>query len=240
MTRRIFFMASTDMKLGTRINKRLNNLLLRPLWPEFHPERTVRCITRRIPQSILVMIVIFTALLPTLGIGASLKVTWNANTETDLSGYIVYYGTKSNTYEQADDIGKATSYQINNVQGGTYYYVSLTAYDSSGNESAKSGEKSIYIPYTITLVSPPDRATCSSNPTLTWTGSGFKSYRVFISITGGLIYNQVYSGSTTYTTLHPLLIWFFIPPFIPVTWYVEGTTLNGQIINSNTSSFTKK
>jgi hypothetical protein len=194
----------------------------------------------RILQSIIVMIVTFTALLPTLGFSASLQVTWHANTETDLAGYKVYYGTTSKTYGQPIDVGNANSYQIKNVQAGTYYYVSLTAYDTCWNESAKSGEKSIYVPYTITLISPPDGATCSTNPTLTWTGNGFKSFRVFISITGGLIYNQVYSGSSTFTTLNPLLIWLFIPPFIPVTWYVEGTTLNGQVINSKCSTFTKR
>jgi hypothetical protein len=199
-----------------------------------------RGIIMRILQSILVMIVSFTAFLPTLGFSASLQVTWNANTETDLAGYKVYYGTTSKTYGQPIDVGNARSYQINNVQAGTYCYVSLTAYDTSVNESAKSGEKSIYVPYTITLVSPPDGATCSTNPTLTWTGNGFKSYRVFISITGGLIYNQVYSGSNTYTTLNSLLIWLFIPPFIPVTWYVEGTTLNGQFITSKCNTFTKR
>jgi hypothetical protein len=194
----------------------------------------------RILQSIFVMIVTYTTLLPTLGFGASLQVTWNANTETDLAGYKVYYSTNSKSYGQPIDIGTATSYQINNVQNGIYYYVSLAAYDTSGNESAKSAEKSIFVPYAISLVSPYDGALCSSNPTLTWTGSGFKSYRVFISITGGLIYNQVYSGSYTYTTLNPLLIWLFIPPFIPVTWYVEGTTVNGQVINSKCSTFSKR
>lgn len=186
------------------------------------------------------MILTFTALLPTLGFSTVLQVTWSANTENDLAGYKVYCGTQSKIYGQPIDVGKARSYQINNVLGGTSYYVSLTAYDTSGNESAKSGEKSINVPYTITLVSPSNGATCSSNPTLTWMGNGFKSYRVFISITGGLIYTQVYSGSNTCTTLDPFLIWLFIPPFIPVTWYVEGTTLNGQIINSKSSTFTKR
>jgi fibronectin type 3 domain-containing protein len=91
-------------------------------------------------KSILVLIFIFTALLPTLGFSTALQVTWNANTENDLAGYKVYCGTQSKIYGQPIDVGKATSYQINNVLGGTSYYVSLTVFVASGNESAKSGE----------------------------------------------------------------------------------------------------
>ena len=94
----------------------------------------------------LVLIVAFLALLQGAGIAASLHVTWNANTDSDLSGYKVYYGTQSNTYGTPVPVVGATSYDIPNVQAGSTYYVSVSAYDSSNNESVKSTEQSAYIP----------------------------------------------------------------------------------------------
>ena len=38
--------------------------------------------------------------------GASLHLTWNGNTETDLAGYKVYYGTSSGVYEDPIVSGK--------------------------------------------------------------------------------------------------------------------------------------
>jgi len=77
---------------------------------------------------------------------ASLSVSWNPNSESDLAGYKVYYGTQQGTYGAGVDVGNTTSYQINNVATGTTYYVALTAYDTSNNESAKSEEVSVYVP----------------------------------------------------------------------------------------------
>lgn len=188
-----------------------------------------------ISTAIIVLIVLF----PAPGFSTSLKVTWNANPETDLAGYRLYWGTQSKNYTMSADVLNSTSCNLDEVQGGTTYYIALSAFDYSGNESARSSEKSIYVPYSITLVSPSEGEDCLWSPVLAWSGNGFKSYRVFISITG-LVFNQVYSGSSSYTTLDPILVWMFIPPFATVKWYVEGTTLSGQKILSRKGTFVKK
>jgi hypothetical protein len=100
----------------------------------------------RLIRNILVLIVAFLALLPDTGIASSLHVTWNANTDLDLAGYRVYYGTQSNIYGTPVPIVGATGYDIPNVQAGSTYYVAVSAYDSSNNESVKSTEQSAYIP----------------------------------------------------------------------------------------------
>ncbi len=58
---------------------------------------------------------------------------------TDLAGYKVYYGTSSYTYTQSVDVGKYTGAVINNLSPGTWCF-SITAYDTSGNESGNSNE----------------------------------------------------------------------------------------------------
>jgi hypothetical protein len=66
-------------------------------------------------------------------------VTWTANSEADLAGYKLYVGTTSGVYTRTIDAGNATAYAITLPKGVTYFF-SVTAYDRSGNESARSGE----------------------------------------------------------------------------------------------------
>ena len=76
----------------------------------------------------------------------SVTLSWNASTTnsdgsllTDLAGYKVYYGMSSNNYTQTVDIGNFTGAVINNLSPGTWCF-SVTAYDTSGNESGYSSE----------------------------------------------------------------------------------------------------
>jgi uncharacterized protein YjdB len=66
--------------------------------------------------------------------------SWNPNADSDLAGYIVYYGISSKSYDQAVDVGKLTSHDVTELLDGVTYYFALKAYDTSGNESAFSEE----------------------------------------------------------------------------------------------------
>lgn len=60
----------------------------------------------------------------------------------DLSGYHIYIGTSSNNYDYREirlDNPGLTAYVVNNLEPGTYYFAA-TAFNSSGIESALSGE----------------------------------------------------------------------------------------------------
>ena len=78
--------------------------------------------------------------------GAGIQVNWNPNTEDDLAGYKVYIGTASGSYTQHIDVGNKTSGVFENVNEKTKYYIAVTAYDTSGNESDYSEEATIDIP----------------------------------------------------------------------------------------------
>jgi hypothetical protein len=58
---------------------------------------------------------------------------------TDLSGFKVYYGTSPDNLSSTVTLNGAglTSYEIDNLSAGTYYFV-VTAIDSSGAESPSS------------------------------------------------------------------------------------------------------
>jgi hypothetical protein len=72
--------------------------------------------------------------------GAEIRIAWDPNTEEDLAGYRVYYGTASKTYGQPITIGKETTYAITGLIPGQRYCIAVTAFDTAGNESDFSNE----------------------------------------------------------------------------------------------------
>jgi len=78
--------------------------------------------------------------------GATVRVSWNPNSEPDLDGYKVYYGTLSGTYTQILDVGAVTSADVAGLGEGRTYYFAVTAYDVDRNESSFSNEAFILIP----------------------------------------------------------------------------------------------
>jgi chitodextrinase len=58
---------------------------------------------------------------------------------SDLAGYKIYVGQVSKTYTRAIDVGNSTSTVIGNLSEGQWCF-SVTAYDTSGNESGFSNE----------------------------------------------------------------------------------------------------
>jgi hypothetical protein len=82
--------------------------------------------------------------------GAPRKLVWDANTETDLAGYKVYWGQINKvggewpafqdiilTLTNVIDVGNVTEFSISTLSPveGNGYCFSVTAYDTSANES---------------------------------------------------------------------------------------------------------
>jgi len=82
----------------------------------------------------------------------------------DVAGYKLYQGGSTGNYTNAIVVGKATSVTVSNLLVGATYLFAVTAYDSSGRESAYSNEISYTVPCplnqppTIALTSPADGA----------------------------------------------------------------------------------
>lgn len=83
----------------------------------------------------------------------SKRINWSMNSESDLAGYIVYYGTASRTYSlmstsiglSGDGSTGTPSKILSGLLDGTTYYFGVTAYDATGNESTFSGEVSTVV-----------------------------------------------------------------------------------------------
>jgi hypothetical protein len=73
---------------------------------------------------------------------AQMTLAWDPNTEPDLAGYKVYFGTGSRTYGSPIDVGNVTTYTLVGLNQGQPYFISVTAYDRSNRESEYSNEVS--------------------------------------------------------------------------------------------------
>jgi hypothetical protein len=98
---------------------------------------------------------VFATVYATVPHAAEMTLAWDANTESDLKGYIVYYGTSSKNYDHSIDVGNVSTCTIPGLTKGQTYYLAATAYDTSLNESAYSEEITYTVPtstlsYTIT------------------------------------------------------------------------------------------
>ena len=110
----------------------------------------------RLLRNTVIIILAFLTFFPAPSNSATLRVSWNANTDTDLAGYLIYYGTESGNYSACYDVGKITSYGITGVQSGTTIYIAMAAYDTSQNDSALTAEQHITVPNIATTVTVPN------------------------------------------------------------------------------------
>src|SRR5437899_10243933 len=102
-------------------------------------------------------------LAPATSSAAQVTLAWDPNTEPDLAGYKLYYGTSSGTYQFSVDVGNLTNYTRSGLLEGRIYYFAATAYNSSLDESGFSNEASKAIadvaPPTVSITAPAAGAT---------------------------------------------------------------------------------
>jgi hypothetical protein len=86
----------------------------------------------------------------------SISLNWSPSILTNLAGYKVYWDSDSSGYPYANsiDVGNQAFYTLNNLVFGKKYYIAVTSYDKSGNESWYSVEadttQSIPLPVELT------------------------------------------------------------------------------------------
>ena len=135
------------------------------------------------------------ALIVPAGIGHSAQVSlaWDANTEPNLAGYKVYYGTASHNYGSVLNVGKVTTYTVTGLTDGLTYYFAATAYNTANLESATSGEVSTS---TCTYsISPPSQSftaaagtgtvSVTTQSTCPWTAASGASWMTITSGSNG-------------------------------------------------------
>ena len=128
-----------------------------------------------------------------IGHSANVSLAWNANSEPNIAGYKVYYGTTSHVYDWVLDVGKVTTFTVTGLTAGLTYYFVVTTYDTSNLESAYSNQVSTS---TCTYsISPPSESftasggtgtvSVSTQSTCPWTASNNTSWMTINSGSNG-------------------------------------------------------
>ena len=75
-----------------------------------------------------------------------LTLAWDRNTETDVVGYLVSYGTSPGVYTTTQDAGNNTTISIDGLTRGRTYYFIVRAVSDTGGVSGPSNEVSYVVP----------------------------------------------------------------------------------------------
>lgn len=141
---------------------------------------------------------------------------WDANPETDVIGYRLYYGAAQGNYSNAFDAGNNTSATIPFTGPGPHY-VTAVAYNTAGLESLPSTELEIAAP------APPDGGSTTETDvsvTMAWDANpepDVIGYRLYYGTVSGTYPNILDAGSSTTLT---------IAPIAPGTYYMIVTAYN--------------
>ena len=85
---------------------------------------------------------------------SQVTLTWDPNSEPDLAGYDIYYGTASGNYQWKTDVGNVTNYTQTGLNIGVTYYLAATAHNTQGLESGFSNEVVYTVPGCTYTISP--------------------------------------------------------------------------------------
>ena len=79
----------------------------------------------------------------------TIKVAWDSNSEEDVVGYRIFYGTSPGKYKNCVDVGKVTEsslgviqYNLTSLVKGKQYYIAVVAVDKYNQQSSFSVEVS--------------------------------------------------------------------------------------------------
>lgn len=109
----------------------------------------------------------------------TLTLAWDANSETNIAGYRLYYGTQVGSHPTMVDVGKSTTWQLRSLTDAQKYYFVVTAYNTAGLESLPSPEISGSVVGLVSLTSNISTP-APTGKAITWTalaGAGTLEYR---------------------------------------------------------------
>jgi chitinase len=103
--------------------------------------------SKKLSRNLVFFSVLLVALLISVWARAEqVTLAWDANTESDLAGYKVHYGTASGSYTTVVDVHKVTTAIVTGLTAGQTYYFVVTAYNAANNESGYSNQVSYSVP----------------------------------------------------------------------------------------------
>lgn len=109
-----------------------------------------------------------------------IELQWSSSPGEFVDGYKVYWGTTSGSYNEDFDVENNTNHTITGLNNGTTYFIAVTAYDVTGNESDFSSEAQSLPSIEPVLIEPENNASdVETIPSFIWnTLEGADSYRM--------------------------------------------------------------
>ena len=77
---------------------------------------------------------------------ASVELSWERNTESDLAGYRIYRATSDGAFERIAEVSQIPSYSDHAVEHGKSYRYAISAFDQTGNESVRTAVAEVSAP----------------------------------------------------------------------------------------------
>src|SRR6185295_5955004 len=90
-----------------------------------------------------VSFVLFVVLLGVKAEARPVSLAWDANTESNIAGYVVVYGYASGAYTASVDVGNKTNVTLQNLPDNQKIYFAVKAYNTANLVSGPSSEISI-------------------------------------------------------------------------------------------------
>ncbi len=106
-------------------------------------------------------------------LAGTIKLKWDPVSDSDLTDYKIYYGYESGAYSFVDTVGRVTTHTLTNLNDCMTYYIAVTSYDTSGNESDYSNEVSGWSKPIIDFISPTGVEQGEQNVSVTFSGANF-------------------------------------------------------------------
>ena len=102
---------------------------------------------------VLPLLVIFTlSSLPLPAASAAMvTLSWDANSEPDLAGYVLHHGTSSRDYLDGVDVGNTTGCTISGLEPGQIYKFKVYATNAMGDSPESSYSNEILVPLTTSV-----------------------------------------------------------------------------------------
>lgn len=164
----------------------------------------------------LLFLMLLSGILGNVAASTSVSLEWDQNSEPNVAGYKLYYGTASGVYSKTINAGNSTTVTVPDLETGTTYFFAVTAYDGTGSESSPSNE----VVHNIPSPSPMDVA-LEWDPNLEPEVTGYKLYYGTVS---GDYSRSVDAGNSTTTTVSDLVA--------GVTYYFVVTAYDGNGVES--------
>ena len=78
-------------------------------------------------------------------VAGNVRLYWDANTETDLAGYVLAYGSAPGTYTTSVTLApSAVTHEFTNLPNGTYYFA-VRAFNAANQFSSYSNEVRVFV-----------------------------------------------------------------------------------------------